>query len=196
MINKDDIRDLDEGGVMWEYYTTASNAKTADMVREFSHKLLQVPDPALYSKLICEEYEEWKKEKPCTEGELKELADLVYVIYGYANAIGYNLDEALYSLSRTYRQSAFGPIHIHQKYEGWVNEKPRTEGDLKKLTDLAYEVCGYANAVGYDLDEAIRRVHANNLGRCLQPDGTIKRREDGKVIKNPDYPKVTLADLI
>ena len=136
MINKDDIRDLDEGGVMWEYYTTASNAKTADMVREFSHKLLQVPDPSLYSKLICEEYEEWVNENPRTEGDLKELADLVYVIYGYANAVGYNLDEA------------------------------------------------------------IRRVHANNLGRCLQPDGSIKRREDGKVIKNPDYPKVTLADLI
>jgi predicted house-cleaning noncanonical NTP pyrophosphatase (MazG superfamily) len=137
MINKDDIRDLDEGGVMWEYYNTTTSQRTvADMVREFSHKLLQVPDPSLYSKLICEEYEEWVNENPRTEGDLKELADLVYVIYGYANAVGYNLDEA------------------------------------------------------------IRRVHANNLGRCLQPDGTIKRREDGKVIKNPDYPKVTLADLI
>jgi predicted HAD superfamily Cof-like phosphohydrolase len=195
MINKDDIRDLDEGGVMWEYYTTASNARIPDMVREFSHKLLQVPDPALYSKLICEEYEEWKKEKPCTEGELKELADLVYVIYGYANAVGYNLDEAIHSLSGTYRNT-FGPIYIHQKYEGWVNEKPHTEGDLKKLADLTHEVYVYASATGYNLDEAIRRVHANNLGRCLQPDGTIKRREDGKVIKNPDYPKVTLADLI
>jgi predicted HAD superfamily Cof-like phosphohydrolase len=194
MINKDDIRDLDGGGVMWEYYTTASNAKTADMVREFSHKLLQVPDPALYSKLICEEYEEWANEKPHTEGDLKELADLVYVIYGYANAVGYSLDEAVPRLPQTHAQTY--EVILAQGYWRWVNENPYTEGDLKELAGLVSSIYGYANAAGYDLDEAIRRVHANNLGRCLQPDGTIKRREDGKVIKNPDYPKVTLADLI
>ena len=137
MITENDIKDLDDEGVMWEYYNFPTTQRsTADMVREFSHKLLQTPDPTLYSKLICEEYEEWLNENPHTVGDLKELADLVYVIYGYAYA------------------------------------------------------------VGYSLDEAIRRVHENNLGRCLQPDGTIKRREDGKVVKNPDYPKVNLEDLI
>ena len=54
-------------------------------------------------------------------------------------------------------------------------------------------VCAHC---GYDLDEAVRRVHINNMGRMLQPDGTIKRREDGKIIKNPDYPKVKLDDLV
>jgi len=33
------------------------------------------------------------------------------------------------------------------------------------------------------------------MGRMFQDDGTIKRREDGKVIKNPLYPKVDLGDL-
>lgn len=106
------------------------------MVREFAEKTGQEPNAKLYFKLISEEYREWLDEKDHTVGELKELADLVYVVYGYANAMG------------------------------------------------------------YDLDEAVRRVHKNNLGRCIQPDGSVNRREDGKIIKNPNYPKPDLSDLI
>ena len=40
------------------------------------------------------------------------------------------------------------------------------------------------------------RVHTNNLGRCTQPDGTVHRRADGKIMKNLDYPKVNLQDLV
>ena len=70
------------------------------------------------------------------------------------------------------------------------------EPALKELADLVYVCYGFANACGYDLDEAIRRVHENNVGRCIQPDGSIKRREDGKILKNKDYPKVDLGDLV
>lgn len=73
------------------------------------------------------------------------------------------------------------------------------EGDaaeLKELSDLVYVIFGYANAMGWDLMEAVRRVHKNNLGRCIQPDGTVQRREDGKIMKNKDYPKVDLSDLV
>ena len=34
------------------------------------------------------------------------------------------------------------------------------------------------------------------MGRMYQPDGTIKRRDDGKILKNKEYPKVDLADLV
>jgi predicted HAD superfamily Cof-like phosphohydrolase len=99
---------------------------------------------------------------------------------------------------------------ISEEYAEWANEfhkytlslhstKPVEyvpEGELKELADLIYVIYGYANARGWDLDKAIKRVHLNNLGRCIQPDGTIKRREDGKVLKNPDYPKIDLGDLV
>jgi hypothetical protein len=49
--------------------------------------------------------------------------------------------------------------------------------------------------VGYDLTEAIERVHANNLARMRQDNGSIKRREDGKIIKNSNTPPVYLEDL-
>jgi predicted HAD superfamily Cof-like phosphohydrolase len=71
-----------------------------------------------------------------------------------------------------------------------------TEYELKELSDLVYVIFGYANAKGWNLMEAIRRVHANNMGRCMQPDGSVKRREDGKILKNKDYPAVDLSDLV
>jgi len=67
---------------------------------------------------------------------------------------------------------------------------------LKELADLVYVCFGYAVTYGWDLNEAIDRIHKNNVGRMKQPDGTIKYREDGKVLKNPHYPKVDLSDLV
>lgn len=96
---------------------------------------------------------------------------------------------------------------ISEEYDEWFdageiedrltidNSPYNPEEELKELADLVYVCYGYANAKGWDLDEAIRRVHINNLGRCIQPDGTIQRREDGKILKNKDYPKVDLKDL-
>lgn len=67
---------------------------------------------------------------------------------------------------------------------------------LKEMADILVVLYGYAEARGFDLDQAFKRVMTNNAGRCIQPDGSIKRREDGKVLKNPDYPKVNLSDLV
>jgi predicted HAD superfamily Cof-like phosphohydrolase len=67
---------------------------------------------------------------------------------------------------------------------------------LKELADLVYVTYGYAATFGWNLDEALIRVHENNMGRMYQPDGSIKRRADGKIVKNPDYPKVELEDLV
>jgi NTP pyrophosphatase (non-canonical NTP hydrolase) len=94
---------------------------------------------------------------------------------------------------------------IKEEFEEWDWERFLSVGgeevydpkrELKELADLLYVIYGYANVRGWDVEVAFRRVHDNNLGRCVQPDGTVKRREDGKIIKNPDYPAVYLEDLI
>ena len=84
---------------------------------------------------------------------------------------------------------------INEEFNEWLDENEH-EAELKELADLVYVIFGYANAMHWNLDEAVRRVHANNMGRMYQPDGTIHRREDGKIIKNKDYPKVNLSDLV
>jgi len=86
---------------------------------------------------------------------------------------------------------------IGEELDEWAKEGMiRSENDLKELADLVYVIYGYANAMSYDLDTAVRRVHENNIGRCVQPDGTVKRRPDGKIEKNKSYPKVYLGDLL
>lgn len=84
---------------------------------------------------------------------------------------------------------------ITEEFEEWVGEFAPVP-ELKELADLLYVIYGYANARGWDVEEALRRVHKNNMGRMYQPDGTIKHRADGKIEKNKDYPKVDLSDLV
>jgi len=145
MKTQEDIEAFADSHAYWSE-TPDSYPTPLEMVKHYQKVTEQKVDRLLYERLIREEYAEWKTETPIIasamkhpynpEAELKELADLVYVIYGYGNARGWNLDEALY------------------------------------------------------------RVHSNNLGRMYQPDGSIKRREDGKIEKNKGYPKVDLSDLV
>jgi predicted house-cleaning noncanonical NTP pyrophosphatase (MazG superfamily) len=88
---------------------------------------------------------------------------------------------------------------IMEEYQEWLKEFSEfgvPVKELKELADLVYVIYGYANVRHWNLDEAIKRVHQNNIGRCVQPDGSIKRRADGKIIKNPDFPAVVLDDLV
>lgn len=138
-----------------------------DMVREFNTFYGLVPSEELSLTLIKEEMEELLN-ATSPENELKEYVDLHYVIYSYKQ-FHKNLD-----------------IEIPEYY-------------LKKYSKEVFE-------------EAFRRVHQNNMERCLfEPyeklPGDIPRvykgevfyvrkRPDGKVLKNPNYPKVDLKDLV
>ena len=53
----------------------------------------------------------------------------------------------------------------------------------------------YAAAVGWDLDEALTRVHESNLSK-LDDDLRPIKREDGKVMKGPNYKPANLIDLV
>ena len=66
---------------------------------------------------------------------------------------------------------------------------------LKELADLVYVCFQYAENLGWDLDEALDRVHKSNMTK-LGADGKPIRREDGKVLKGPNYQPPTLTDLV
>ena len=66
---------------------------------------------------------------------------------------------------------------------------------LKELADLAYVTYGFAATFGWDLDEALRRVHASNMSK-LGDDGKPILRSDGKVKKGPHYEAPDLNDLV
>ena len=65
---------------------------------------------------------------------------------------------------------------------------------LKELADLVYVCYQYAENMGWFLDEALDRVHKSNMSN-LGEDGKPIYREDGKVLKGPNYKPPTLEDL-
>lgn len=76
-----------------------------------------------------------------------------------------------------------------------IDFKRNSEDTLKELADLVYVCFQYAENIGWDLDEALDRVHKSNMTK-LGEDGQPIRREDGKVLKGPNYKPPTLTDLV
>jgi len=66
---------------------------------------------------------------------------------------------------------------------------------LKELADLVYVCYQYAENMGWDLDEAMDRVHESNMSK-LDEYGKPIYREDGKVLKGPNYQPPNLEDLV
>ena len=66
---------------------------------------------------------------------------------------------------------------------------------LKELADLVYVCYQYAANMRWDLDEALNRVHTSNMSK-LDEDGRPIYREDGKVLKGPNYKPPNLEDLV
>ena len=72
--------------------------------------------------------------------------------------------------------------------------KPRVEL-LDAIADSIVVLIGTANALGMDLDTAMRRVFESNLTK-LGEDGRPFYNSDGKVMKGPNFIPPDLRDLV
>jgi predicted HAD superfamily Cof-like phosphohydrolase len=77
----------------------------------------------------------------------------------------------------------------------FMHGRNHQEHALKELADLVYVCYQYAQNMGWLLDEALNRVHESNLSK-LDEDGKPILREDGKVLKGPNYKPPDLSDLV
>ena len=140
------------------------------MLKEFIQTFKGSLDLRLWMNLIEEELVELRAEDYGTEAHLKELCDVMYV------------------------------------YNGMMLTIPKFAGDLigeeelskiNNINDKARDVITQffnlytAEVVG----EAFTRVHKSNMSK-LGRDGKPIFREDGKVLKGPDYKEPDLSDLI
>ena len=64
----------------------------------------------------------------------------------------------------------------------------------KELADLLYVTYGMAVTFGLPIDEVFERVHRSNMSK-LGDDGKPLYRDDGKVLKGPNYQPPKLDDL-
>ena len=76
----------------------------------------------------------------------------------------------------------------------FMHGRNHQEHALKELADLVYVCYQYAENMGWFLDEALNRVHESNMSK-LDEDGNPIYRDDGKVLKGPNYKPPDLSDL-
>ena len=75
-----------------------------------------------------------------------------------------------------------------------MHGKNNQENALKELADLVYVCYQYVVIIGLFVDVDLHRVHQSNLSK-LGEDGEPVYREDGKVLKGPNYAPPNLEDL-
>lgn len=63
------------------------------------------------------------------------------------------------------------------------------------LTDILYVVYGAGHAFGIDLDDCFNEVHRSNMTK-LGEDGRPLYRDDGKVMKGPNYEEPDLKQFV
>ncbi len=75
-------------------------------------------------------------------------------------------------------------------------DNPKIHADcLKELADLVYVCYQFAANMGWDLDRAMDLVHESNMSK-LDEYGKPIFREDGKVLKGPNYSPPNLEELV
>lgn len=83
--------------------------------------------------------------------------------------------------------------------EYWEYDRAVEKSDLvnlaQELADLLYVVYGAALEYGIPLDDVVAEVHRANMSK-LDADGSVLRREDGKVLKGPKYKVPDVASIL
>ena len=79
--------------------------------------------------------------------------------------------------------------------EGAPNTPANHVEVLKELSDVVFVCYQFAAAYVLDLDTAMQRVYESNMSK-LDDNGNPIYRDDGKVLKGPNYKKPDLMDLV
>lgn len=96
--------------------------------------------------------------------------------------------EPLFTLRQRLHQEEWKELE-----EAWVDEDLVAYADA--ICDLIYVLCGTAVSFGIPLDKCFAEVHRSNMSKASQ-DGTVIRREDGKILKAKTYSEPNLHDII
>jgi len=139
----------------------------AEFIKAFGGSL----DPRLWINLVKEELDELYAEKPNTAEHLKEYVDLYYVSVG------------LFLVSENNSAATLMP-----------DDELVTLRKLLARSDRALQE-HYTTYGENKISEAFTRVHLSNMSK-LGDDGKPIRREDGKILKGPNYKAPDLTDLI
>lgn len=165
----------------------------SELVKEFFAKFKPT---VKMTKLIREEFNEWFDEFDADvyneEKEFKELCDFVYVIYGAAEQLNWVIEPSDTDVHHILTEIPPNNLYtlIVAAYSEWICTKNRMW-----LENLISGLFAYADSKEWDLAKGFKLVHESNMSK-LGLDGNPVYREDGKVLKGPNYRPANLAKLI
>jgi predicted HAD superfamily Cof-like phosphohydrolase len=172
----------------------------ADSLKEFNETFKPTVN---YCKLIREEFNEWFDEfetQTNPSNELKELCDMLYVAYGFADVNNItllfdedNIKDVLKRLHLITNGAVTNDVMravITSAYAEFICTL-----DQGWLDYFTHGILAYAVTREWDIETAFKRVHESNMSK-LTRDGRVVRREDGKVLKSEQYKPADLSDLI
>jgi predicted HAD superfamily Cof-like phosphohydrolase len=86
---------------------------------------------------------------------------------------------------------------IREEFEEFriASEQFDLVGVADAIADLLYVVYGAAEAWGIPASKCFQEVHRSNMTKVWS-DGTVHKREDGKVIKPPTYSPADLKSIV
>jgi len=141
----------------------------AQFIKAFKGSL----DLRLWVNLMKEELAEYNAAFKTNDREemLKEIADVLYVKTGFLLVLGGGVGEDIIS---------------REEEQEWMN--------ILDETNKAYLQAEAIFSIS-TIREAFKRVHTSNMSK-LGDDGKPVLREDGKILKGPNYKKPYLTDLL
>jgi hypothetical protein len=145
-------------------------SKPEQLVVEFVKAFGASLDLRVWYNLVEEELNELYKETPKTKEHLKELCDLFYVTIG----MNVSAPQGLRSLLPD------------EEFNRVMKQQAKVSRAFEEYMDV------YGGAVFL---EAFYRVHESNMSK-LGVDGKPIYREDGKVLKGPNYKEPDLSNLM
>jgi len=107
-----------------------------------------------------------------------------------------DLDFGFKLITEEYKEISDEMIKAHYDIlkQGYISKEVR-KNLLKELCDLVYVVMDMAATYKLPINQAFKRVHQSNLSK-LGEDGKPVYREDGKVLKGPNYKPPVLDDIL
>lgn len=115
----------------------------------------------------------------------------------FVNTFGVELSPSLWERlcgeeHREFLKEACDFIYVMRGYGMTFKDKGQQDAYMKGVDEIETYVSNFFETGKFD--EAFRRVHQSNMSK-LGDDGKPIKREDGKILKGPNYKEPDLKDL-
>lgn len=166
--------ELDDRPSNFTFSELLAKARERDAVKPAS-----APSPDLEQKSWIDCVKEFNKAYNVPVFPCKSLEDYEFAVEEQINLIAEEYNEL---------------FTAYVAWKKWPTKENESE-ILDAICDSIYVLIGLALKMGFDLDGAFAEVHRSNMSK-LGPDGKPIKREDGKILKGPNFEAPDLEPYI